>query len=133
MGGKCMNATKNISTLVILVFLLACGQTETQNLTTQANYDNTLKIDTLKQLTGEEKQKQIREAERIDSLRLDTALKDAFKIAEAEFKKTTLPNNMNSSQTTVHIQSTLKLKSADFLKTSINIFFYVGTFLGRLI
>jgi len=85
-SGNRMKTTTNILTSVFMTFLLACGQTANQDKNTHANNDTIQRIDTAKQLTKEEKQKQILEEERIDSLRLDIALKDAFKVAQTEFK-----------------------------------------------
>ncbi|MBP6539575.1 MAG: hypothetical protein KA234_04525 [Saprospiraceae bacterium] len=81
-----MKKTANILTLVIMTFLLACGQTANQDEKTHSNNDSIQRIDTVKQLTKEEKQKQVLEEERVDSLHLDIALKNAFKIAQTEFR-----------------------------------------------
>jgi len=81
-----MKTTTNILTLTILTILLACGQTANQDMKTDAKSDSVQTSDIEKKLTKEERQKQIEEESRIDSLRLDIALKDAFKIAQAAFK-----------------------------------------------
>lgn len=81
-----MKTTTNILTFVILTIILGCGQTANQDKVSYVQTDSIKSIDTEKQLTKEEKQKQIEEENRIDSLRLDIALKDAFKIAQKEFK-----------------------------------------------
>ena len=65
---------------------MGCGQTANQDKVSYLQTDSIISIDTEKQLTKEEKLKLIEEKNRIDSLRLDIALKDAFKIAQKEFK-----------------------------------------------
>lgn len=81
-----MKTTANILTFVILTLILGCGQAANQDKESYIQTDSIKSIDTEKQLTKEEKQKQIEEENRIDSLRLDIALKDAFKIAQKEFR-----------------------------------------------
>ena len=81
-----MKTTANILTFVILTLILGCGQTSNQDKVSCVQTDSIKSIDTEKQLTKEERHKQIEEENRIDSLRLDIALKDAFKIAQTEFE-----------------------------------------------
>lgn len=81
-----MKTTTNILTLTILTILLACGQTANQDRKTHTKSDSVQTSDIEKKITKEERQKQIEEETRIDSLRLDIALKDAFKIAQTAFK-----------------------------------------------
>ena len=69
-----------------MTIILGCGQTANKNKESYVQTDSIKSIDTRKQLTKEERQKQIEQEGRIDSLRLDIALKDAFKIAQTEFK-----------------------------------------------
>ena len=82
-----IKTTTNILALIIMTIILGCGQTATQDKKSNTQVDSIKSIDTKKQLTKEKRQKQIEEKNRTDSLRLDMALKDAFKIAQAEFKK----------------------------------------------
>lgn len=81
-----MKTTTNILTLVILTIIFGCGQTANQDVNSITQNDSILKTPSKNDLTKEERQKQIEEDNRIDSLRLDIALKDAFKVAQAEFK-----------------------------------------------
>lgn len=81
-----MKTTTNILTFIILTIILGCGQTANKNMESYVQTDSIKSIETRKQLTKEERQKQIEQEGRIDSLRLDIALKDAFKIAQTEFK-----------------------------------------------
>lgn len=78
-------ANKMILT-TILVTLLGCGRTKNQDENSIVNNDSIQEIELNKELTKEERQKQIKEEYRLDSLRLDVALKDAFKIAMTAFK-----------------------------------------------
>lgn len=82
-----MKTTTHILTLVILTIILGCGQAANQDKNSIVKNDTIHKMSPNNELTKEEKQKQIAEENRIDSLRLDIALKDAFKIAQTEFKK----------------------------------------------
>ncbi len=80
-----MKTSTNILTFVILTIILGYGQIANQDKESYLQTDSIKSIDTEKQLTKEEKQKQEEEEEnRIDSLRLDIAFKDAFKIAQTE-------------------------------------------------
>ncbi len=81
-----MKTTTNILTLVILTIIFGCGQTANQDVNSITQTDSILKTPSKNDLTKEERQKQIEEDNKIDSLRLDIALKDAFKVAQAEFK-----------------------------------------------
>lgn len=103
-----MKTTTNILTLVIMTFLLACGQTANQDKESNIQIDSIKSIDTEKQLTKEERQKQIEEENRIDSLRLDIALKDAFKISQTEFKSENFTKQYelqpDDSSYTIHIE-----------------------------
>ena len=65
---------------------MSFGQTANQDIDSSFQIDSFRSDFTEKQLTKEERQKQIKEENRIDSLRLDLALKDAFKIAQKEFR-----------------------------------------------
>ena len=76
----------NILTFVILTIIFGCGKTANQDANSFAKNDSIPKTISKNDLTKEERQKQFEEADRIDSLRLDIALKDAFKIAQPEFK-----------------------------------------------
>ncbi|WP_196889861.1 hypothetical protein [Aureivirga sp. CE67] len=89
----------NIILISIVVGLLySCGQTVKEsdtNIKVKNDVDNSLidtkkstpqRIESEKKLTKEERKKQIEEEENIDSLSLDFALKDAFKIAKKEFQ-----------------------------------------------
>ena len=98
-----IKTTTNILALIIMTIILGCGQTATQDKKSNTQVDSIKSIDTKKKLTKEKRQKQIEEKNRTDSLRLDMALKDAFKIAQAEFKRTNLPNNMNFNLMIVYI------------------------------
>lgn len=80
-----MKAALNIFKLMILTFLWACGQTK-QDGKSYLKSDSILPNKIEKQITKEEKQKQIEEENRIDSFRIEMALKDAFKIAQTAFK-----------------------------------------------
>lgn len=103
-----MKTTTNILILVIMSFLLACGQTANQDKESNIQIDSIKSIDTEKQLTKEERQKQIEEENRIDSLRLDIALKDAFKISQTEFKSENFTKQYelqpDDSSYTIHIE-----------------------------
>jgi hypothetical protein len=70
-----------------LAIVLGCGQTTTQDKKTRIENDS-IQTTTVpeKELTKEEKQRQIEEENKIDNLRLDIALNDAFKIATTKFK-----------------------------------------------
>jgi len=81
-----MKTTTNILTLVILTIIFGCGQTANQDVNSITQNDSIPKTPTKNDLTKEERQKQIEEENRNDSLRLDIALKDAFKVAQTEFK-----------------------------------------------
>lgn len=74
----------NILTFVILTIIFGCGKTANQDANSFANNDSIPKTISKNDLTKEKRQ--IEEDDRIDSLRLDIALKDAFKIAQTEFK-----------------------------------------------
>ena len=91
-----------------MTFLLACGQTANQDKESNIQIDSIKSIDTEKQLTKEERQKQIEEENRIDSLRLDIALKDAFKISQTEFKSENFTKQYelqpDDSSYTIHIE-----------------------------
>ncbi len=65
---------------------MGCGQTANQDGNSITKNDSIPKTTSKNELTKEERQKQIEEDNRIDSLRLNIALKDAFKIAQTEFK-----------------------------------------------
>ena len=107
-SGNRMKTTTNILILVIMSFLLACGQTANQDKESNIQIDSIKSIDTEKQLTKEERQKQIEEENRIDSLRLDIALKDAFKISQTEFKSENFTKQYelqpDDSSYTIHIE-----------------------------
>jgi hypothetical protein len=75
--------------LAILTILLACGQNANQEKKTNIKSDTIQATTKEKELTEEERKKQKEEENRIDSLRLDIALKDAFKIAQPAFKTDT--------------------------------------------
>jgi len=81
-----MKTTTNILTLVILTIIFGCGQTANQDVNSITQNDSIPKTPSKIDLTKEERQKQIEEENRIDSIRLDIALKDAFKVAQTEFK-----------------------------------------------
>jgi len=72
--------------LLIFSFLLACGQTAIQDKKTNTKNDSIQTAKTEKQLTKEERRRQIERENRIDSLRFELALKDALKIAQKAFK-----------------------------------------------
>jgi hypothetical protein len=76
----------NLFTLTILTLLFGCGQSTYQDREMQAVNDSLQNNGLKKELTKEERKKLIEEENKIDSLRLDVALKDAFKTAEAAFK-----------------------------------------------
>lgn len=103
-----MKTTANILTFVILTLILGCGQTSNQDKVSYVQTDSNKSINTQKQLTKEEKQKQIDEENRIDSLRLDIALNDAFKIAQKEFKADNFTKQYelqpDDSSYTIHIE-----------------------------
>lgn len=81
-----MKTTTNILTLVILTIIFGCGQTANQDVNSLTQNDSIPKTPSKNELTKEERQKQFEEENRIDSIRLDIALKDAFKVAQTEFK-----------------------------------------------
>lgn len=81
-----MKTTANILILLIITLLLACGQAANQDKKVHIESDSLQTIETKKELTKEEKHKQIEEENRLDSLRLNIALDDAFKIAKTAFK-----------------------------------------------
>jgi hypothetical protein len=81
-----MKKTTNILTFIFLTILLGCGQTASQKEKSIIQNDSVQTNEPKKEHTKEEKQKQIEKENRIDSLRLDIALKDAFKIAQPAFK-----------------------------------------------
>lgn len=85
-SGNRMKTTANILILLIMTLLLACGQTANQDKKVHIESDSLQTIETKKELTKEEKHKQIEEENRLDSLRLNIALDDAFKIAKTAFK-----------------------------------------------
>jgi hypothetical protein len=76
----------NILTLIILTIHWGCGQTANQEEISMVKNDSVQTI-TNNALTKVERQKQTAEENRIDSLRLDIALNDAYKIAKAAFHK----------------------------------------------
>jgi hypothetical protein len=79
-----MKGTPNLYTLVIMTLLLACGQPANKD--RERNIQNTTHpSDTEKHLMKKGRERRINEDGIIDSLRLDVALKDAFKIAEKAF------------------------------------------------
>jgi hypothetical protein len=75
----------NIFTLTILTLLLGCGSPTRQDQEVQAVNDSLQNNGIKKELTQEERSKQTAERNRLDSLRLDLALKDAFNIAKPAF------------------------------------------------
>lgn len=94
---------KIINTILILIainLLYSCGETTKKSNTDTKKIDNNSieislidtnnadpqKNEQKNKLTKEERRKQIEELNRIDSLRLDFALKDAFEFAKNEFK-----------------------------------------------
>lgn len=81
-----MKTTTNILSLVILTIIFGCGQTANQDVNSITQNDSIQKTPSKIDLTKEERQKQIEEENRIDSARIDIALKDAFKVAQTEFK-----------------------------------------------
>lgn len=81
-----MNAITNILTLLTAIFLLACGKTANQEERMHIEVDSIQTIHIEKQLTKEERQKRKEEEYRIDSLRLDAALKDALKVVQTAFR-----------------------------------------------
>jgi hypothetical protein len=81
-----MKTTTNIVTLIILTILWGCGQTASQDKSSIVKNDSIQTTGLEKEPTKEEKQRIIDEEIRIDSLRLDNALKNAFKIAHLAFK-----------------------------------------------
>ena len=103
-----MKTTTNILTFVILTIILGCGQTANQEKNSIVKNDTIPKTSANNELTKEEKQKQIAEENLIDSLRLDIALKDAFKIAQTEFKTDKFTKQYelqpDDSSYTIHIE-----------------------------
>jgi hypothetical protein len=81
-----MKTTANILILVILTIISGCGETANPDVNSITQNDSIPKTPSKTDLTKEERKKQIEEENRIDSLRLDIALKDAFKVAQTEFK-----------------------------------------------
>ena len=81
-----MKTTTNILTLVFLTIIFGCRQTANQDVNSITQNDSIPKTPSKNDLTKEERQKQFEEENRIDSIRLDIALKDAFKVAQTEFK-----------------------------------------------
>ncbi len=95
-----MKINKNILTLLIFALFLSCVETEKQNekelsLKTdsiqvsakQNTSEDTQITETGIKLTKEESRKQIKERNRIDSIRFDKAIRDAFRIAKMKFDK----------------------------------------------
>lgn len=82
-----MKTLTSILILLILSFLIACGQTAKQAEKTYTKSESIQTTQTEIQLTKEERRKQLERENRIDSFRFEIALKDAFKIAQAAFKK----------------------------------------------
>jgi hypothetical protein len=80
-----MKTKMNILTLLFIFFLLGCRQSSNQGMIFHIKNDSLQSIETRKELTREERQNQIDEENRIDSMRLDKALKDAFTIAKTAF------------------------------------------------
>lgn len=76
----------NIIAIGILATLFSCRQAENQHGKIPTKSDNVQKGKTEKQITKEEMQKQIEEQNKIDSLRLNSALEDALSIAQTAFK-----------------------------------------------
>lgn len=81
-----MKTSTNILTLVILTIIFGCLQTANQEVNSITQNDSIPKTLSKYDLTKEEIQKHIEEKNGIDSIRLDIALKDAFKVAQTEFK-----------------------------------------------
>jgi len=81
-----MKPTINRFTLTILILLFGCGLPSHQNREVQAVNDSLQKNGIKKELAKEERKKQIEEENRMDSVRLDVALKDAFNIAKDAFR-----------------------------------------------
>lgn len=69
-----------------MTIIFGCGQTANQDGNSISKSDSIPKTTSKNELTKEERQKQIEEDNRMDSLRLDIALKDALKVAKADFK-----------------------------------------------
>ena len=82
-----MKTAINILTMVIITIILGCRQTANQDKKSIVKNETINKMSANNEITKEERQKQIAEESRIDSLRLGIALKDAFKTAQPEFKK----------------------------------------------
>jgi hypothetical protein len=81
-----MKTTTNILLLVILTIIFGCIQTANQEVNSITKNNSIPKKLSKNDLTKEEIQKHIEEENGIDSIRLDIALKDAFKVAKTEFK-----------------------------------------------
>jgi hypothetical protein len=92
-----MKSKKTIFVLIILITLFGCGQTSNTHKIDKTIKNNTgIKVvtetenikstETKNELTEAAKKKQIQNEKRIDSLRLDFALKNAFKMAKTNFK-----------------------------------------------
>jgi hypothetical protein len=80
-----MKVTTNVFALVIVTLLMACEQNASDNEQTNIQSDTTSTNDTEKRFAKKKRQNQLAKDGRIDSLRLDIALKNAFKIAETAF------------------------------------------------
>lgn len=81
-----MKTTIIIIALIILTIIFGCGQTANQDINSNTQNDSIPKTPSKNHITKEERQKQIEGENKIDSLRLDIALNDAFKVAQTEFK-----------------------------------------------
>ncbi|NOS92914.1 MAG: hypothetical protein HOP30_13400 [Cyclobacteriaceae bacterium] len=81
-----MKTETNILKFVILTIIIGCGQTANQDGNSTYNNDSIPNTTPKNELTKEERQIQIEEDNRMDRIRLDIALKDAFKISQKEFK-----------------------------------------------
>ncbi len=78
---------KSILIFLSATLLFSCVQTTNQDKNSHTQIDRINKNDAEKQLIKEDRQKQIEKENVIDSLRIDLALKDAFKIAQIAFNE----------------------------------------------
>ena len=85
-NGNRMKRTTNILMLVILTIIFGCGQNANKDVNSIKQNDSIPKTTSKNNISKEERQKQIEEENRIDSLRLEIALNDALKVAQTEFK-----------------------------------------------